>query len=200
MGTEKSSKWYNSIFERSSIDKNSIYAKEPENTHYYPVWQKVIEIIKEKDYRAVLDIGCGPGHFGKLCLKNKIGYLGWDFSETAIRMAKKLNKGDEYRFRVCKDVTTMDNITFPAVVTMTEVLEHITKDIPLLNRIFCKLLIITLPSYDYISHVRYFKKEQDIISRYGDVVPIENIYPIMVGSSNIIYVVVVDYEKLRKNI
>ena len=197
MGTEKNKHWYNRVYEASSKDKKSTYMSQPEKTYYYETWRKVVEIIQAKGYRAVLDIGCGPGHFGKMCLKNKIGYLGWDFSETAIRMAKKMNPGEEYRFKVCADITTLKDITFPGVVTMTEVLEHIEKDIKVLNAIFCKLLIVTVPSYDYRSHVRFFPTEEDVRKRYEEVIPIEAIYQVPISPKNTIFIIVADYEKAK---
>jgi len=195
MGSEKSKSWYDSAYQQNIEKKGSTYMKSPGETHYIKVWEKVIEIIKKKNKIAVLDIGCGPGQFGKLCLANKLGYIGWDFSETAIQMAHKMNPNDKFRFKVCSDITKMPDITFPAVITMLEVLEHINYDIKVLNRIFCKVLIFSVPNYDYRSHVRHFESEQEVRDRYGEVVPIEEIIPVNVGGEHIIYIVVADYEK-----
>ncbi|MFA5419975.1 MAG: class I SAM-dependent methyltransferase [Bacteroidales bacterium] len=194
MGTEKSKKWYDDAYHANVIKLGATYMKEPESTHYYPMWCKVIQIIKESGYKAILDLGCGPGQFGKLCLKESLGYLGWDFSDTAIEMAKKLNPENNFRFKVCGDLTKMDNITFPSVVTCLETLEHIEKDIKVLNSIFCKLLIFSVPNYDYRSHVRYFPTEKDVIERYGPVVPISDIAVVKTSPNHVIYIVVAKYE------
>ena len=199
MGEEKSKAWYNTAYQADIVKKGSTYMKLLSQTHYIKVWEKVIEVINQKNYRAVLDIGCGPGQFGKLCLDRRIGYLGWDFSDKAIKMAQKMNPGHENRFKICGDIQKMEHITFPGAITMCEVLEHITYDIHVLNRIFCKLLIFTVPNYDYKSHVRHFVSEHQIRARYAEVVPIDEIIPIETEGKHVIYIVIIDYEKSRNN-
>jgi SAM-dependent methyltransferase len=192
MGKERSKEWYDAIYQ-DNTQKSGTYSQEPEKSQYYQVWQKTIDIIKEKNLSAVLDIGCGPGQFGKLCIKNKLGYLGWDFSKTAIEMAKRLNPNNTLQFKVCSDLLTMRDITFPQVITMIEVLEHIDKDILLLNKLFCKTLIISVPDYNNAGHVRWFRSEEEIRARYGEVIPIEKIIPIR-SKLHTIFIIVATYE------
>lgn len=71
-------------------------------SHIWPGWEKVLEIIQNKEIEGVLDIGCGNGRFGEFVLKNhsqakthdpKLIYTGIDSNEFLLKQAEeKLGK------------------------------------------------------------------------------------------------------------
>lgn len=92
----------------------------------------------------VMELGCGPGHIGKLIPK----YYGVDWSEVALEMAKKNNPHGEFTLL---DVATQrvpypDN--FVHTVLMTEIIEHIEDYSHLLSeakRLARQRIVITVP-------------------------------------------------------
>lgn len=162
MGEIKPSTWYDGHYKLHQI-QNSEYMKEPEESFYYPVWEKVIDMITTS---GVLDLGCGPGQFGKLCLQKGFSYRGVDFSPRAIEMAGIMTGRPEL-FQV-GDVMTFKNYSKDVTVVSLEVLEHLLADTGLLYRIPSGTpVIFSVPNYDYKSHVRFFKTEKEVMDRYN---------------------------------
>ena len=179
MGEEKDADFYNSVYNHSEK-----YKRRPELIdYYYDVWCEGINQIKNhvSQPKHIIDLGCGPGHFASLLalyLDTLEKYEGYDFSETAINMAKSLvGKDDRFNFYQ-QELREFD---FPKnkdlVVTMFEFLEHISFDLKLISKIPAGTWIVfSVPSFDSEGHVRWFNSLQEVKNRYEPLMSIENIY------------------------
>lgn len=179
---EQTNKWYDEAYRVSQE-----YKKEPEDSRYYPVWDKALSLINGE---RVIDFGCGSGQFAKLLLNNgKCFMCGIDFSGFAISIAYTLNPEHKQKF-IVGDI--LKDLCIPEydLVVCFEVLEHIAQDLEAIKKIDSgKRFIFSVPNYDYQSHVRKFNSEVEIIKRYSDLVDIKHIYRCRMHDKNIIYLV-----------
>lgn len=168
----KDSSFYNQIY-RSYLDKYSL--DRLEESAYFSLWKKAVDMIGEKD--VVLELGCGPGLFAYLALEHGIDYrLGLDFSQEAIDQARKNNPdyGDHFKVRDITKTTPKAYRKMDVVVCL-EVLEHIEDDIDVVKTIPGGMKVIfSVPDYDSESHVRRFKRFKKVRRRYGDLIKIES--------------------------
>src|SRR3989304_2872934 len=90
---EQQVKWYDDAY-KVSLE----YQKEPEDSRYYPIWNKALSLINDE---RIIDLGCGSGQFAKLLLNHGKDFIcGIDFSREAISMAQELNPGYKQKFIV----------------------------------------------------------------------------------------------------
>ena len=68
--------------------KDTDYLGPPGESRFYNLWKCILDNYLDKPCR-ILDVGCGPGQFGRMCVKRKHKYVGIDFSKVAIRICKK---------------------------------------------------------------------------------------------------------------
>ncbi len=78
----KNSSFYDDRF--SKVDK---YLVSPRDSPYYPLWRAVLDNLEPRC--SILDVGCGPGQFAKLCVEEGHPYVGIDFSQVAIEQGGK---------------------------------------------------------------------------------------------------------------
>jgi len=118
---EKEAGWYDDLFSRSSgFDR----ARPP----WLPVWQYIASKIPPNS--SVLDFGCGPGHLAAILTARKIKYHGVDFSEAALKKARKRAPKTTFSIgNLPSCVKTEYEKHRPTVVVFSEVLEHIKKDV-----------------------------------------------------------------------
>ena len=132
----------------------------------------------------IIDLGCGIGYFAKLLYeKGYRKYTGIDFSSKVIEIAKKQVPNFDF---ICSNLLDkkLDKIyKNNEVFTILETLEHIEKDIKVLNRISKgSIIIISVPNKDYISHVRFFKCSSEVVKRYNDLIEFDTIKTIETNS------------------
>lgn len=147
------------------------YSKSP----YYEMWKSIIPNIK-----SIADFGCGVGQFAEMCLDNDILYsYGVDFSKVAIDECHRLETLDFYYDNLYnKHVYTIYNYE---TAVFLETLEHITFDLDVIRHVpKGKKIVISVPNWDSLSHVRYFQSSVTAIGRYKDLIHIEkcDIFPI----------------------
>jgi len=196
MGQELNSDFYNSVFKDGGSEQT--YFRHYSDTPWYPVWTHIITYIKSNQFQNILDLGCGPGQFSRY-LKDSlpnIKYTGFDFSEIAIDMAKKLTP--EFSFQV-EDAVTFDysSIVYDLVIA-TEFFEHIEGDLDILKKIKSgTTILITLPNMDSEGHVRFLSKDDftarhDIKERYSDYCEILDIFhfPYAANPENADYLII----------
>lgn len=154
--------WYDDVYSGEPDEYVTHYSQ----SRYLPVWESICERILPGN--AVLEVGCGPAQLAEMMLERGIGgYVGFDFSPAAIVLAKKhlpaqgLEVGDA---RTTDLFTTVDYDT----IVCTEVLEHITDDLAVVERFpKGKQVLATVPNFDYETHVRFFKDVDEVRARYG---------------------------------
>jgi SAM-dependent methyltransferase len=167
---EENCHYYNDMYTSSTNYKLSA----EEIVNYAVAWNYATDIILNNNIKLVIDIGCGPGHFPEIIKKKcNINYIGIDFSETAISMAKEKIFDTNYTFIVAdalqidyKKMCEKYNVN-EVLITSFEFLEHIEKDIDIINKLpmgynFC----FSVPNYKSIGHVRIFNNTNEIVKRY----------------------------------
>jgi SAM-dependent methyltransferase len=184
---EVSKSYYDDVYRHSKK-----YESEAGKSIYLPVWEAINDVIDHHGYMRIVDFGCGPGQFAEYILQHhqQIEYTGIDFSEVAISAARKrcpqaiFIEGDLLQSGI---FLTWDY----DIAILLEVLEHIEKDITLLEKIPRKTLIIaSVPNFDAFGHVRIFKGVDDVKKRYEPVVSNLKIKPIHIGESSTIFLLV----------
>lgn len=139
------------------------------------VWRYIIRNWLGAGLR-ILDVGCGDGPFGRLCIDLGCSYVGVDISSVAIENAKKLVPEAKFHcadMRVNRSLVTEGDYE---VIVFLEFLEHIEKDREVLMEIPSgKTVLFSVPTFWSKEHVRIYETEQDIIDRYQDLLEIQHI-------------------------
>ena len=161
---EKDSEWYDASFEKADHWKWHYSL-----SHYYFLWTVISDRIIREGIDSILEIGCGSGQLACLIREKGIKkYHGFDFSSKRIAQAKKVCP--EFDFSV-QDAFKTDIFTtydYNAVIC-TEFLEHVERDIAVLNRIRSGTNFYgAVPNFPFTSHVRHFKSEGEVVARYEE--------------------------------
>lgn len=175
MGTYKDASYYNKVYNSGGAGKH--YRLPIKESKYYDMWIKVRNMLEEIKHPKVMsrnyiiELGCGVGQFCEM-LHGAYPYLGMDFSERAIEFAQTKKIG---RFMV-RDIETQSIGGAYEVVICLETLEHLQDDIAVLAKIKSGTHVIcSVPDFDYESHVRFFRKSDDVVTRYEGEITIEKI-------------------------
>ena len=160
---EKDADFYNEAFSIKDHYKN-IYYKSP----YYFIWTVIIDrlIYQEITLPQILELGCGTGQLAKYFQESGVKkYIGVDFSKVGIKLAMDTCIGYDF---ICQDLFDFDfsKVKYDTIICC-ETLEHIENDIWLIKQVMPGTRFIgSVPDFAYISHVRYFKNEKEVIDRY----------------------------------
>jgi 2-polyprenyl-3-methyl-5-hydroxy-6-metoxy-1,4-benzoquinol methylase len=176
MGREYKSDYYDSVY--STGGWNNTYFKSYKDIEYFYAWLKAIYMLESKDRNvSILDIGCGPGQFAQMLFDRGFkNYIGFDFSNQAISMAKERNQSMADRFFEANAFETELVKLDVDVYTCFEVLEHINDDLKLISRLSPgKELLASVPNYDSKGHVRHFAGIIEVYTRYSQVIDIQDI-------------------------
>jgi SAM-dependent methyltransferase len=140
------------------------------------LYQKVCRELATLPGQSVLEVGCGTGEFAH-CLMDTLSreYRGFDFSEVAVRMACARTKHEECFFVADARRSISYEEPYDTIVCL-EVLEHIELDLDVIANwnSGCDC-VCSVPNFDYPTHVRWFRQEADIVSRYGHLISIRKI-------------------------
>ncbi len=179
---ERQAQWYDEFY-KGSLE----YKKEPKDSIYRHVWDKALFLIHDE---KVVDLGCGSGQFAKLLLNNgKTFVCGIDFSSEAIAIAQKLNPEHKEKFIVGNLLGTLNLPEYDLAVCF-EVLEHIVKDLDVINKIEPgSRFIFSVPNFNDQAHVRKFNSETQIIKRYSELIDIYQIFRLKTKRNNTIFLV-----------
>lgn len=139
----------------------------------------------------ILEIGCGVGQFANMLFDCGFSnYTGFDYAVEAIARAKANNPEHADRFFAENAFQTRLMEEKYGLVISFEVLEHIQKDLEVLNRIRPGTkMLVSVPNFDDPYHVRYFPSEKDVRERYGQVMRIFDIFVSMLNQVNCLYYV-----------
>ena len=162
VGAERPAEWYDEKF-ATTRDYHSAYPDSP----YYFLWSVIVDRIRRAGLRRVLEIGCGTGQLAAYLLDQGIdSYVGIDFSQKAVEYARR--NAPHARFEVDDARTSDIYAEAHDVLICTEVLEHITKDLTVVERFRPGTrCIFSVPSYDSAGHARFFGDKADVAERYG---------------------------------
>ncbi|MFP3886606.1 methyltransferase domain-containing protein [Priestia filamentosa] len=184
---DKDSLFYDDVYKQGG--HNQMYHKHYKQSIYYPIWTKTIDLLDETANAEIIDIGCGVGQFANLLFDHGfLQYKGLDFSTEAIAVAKEVNPTFEEKFVVDNAYTTNVFSEPYNVVILFEVLEHLAGDIEVIDKIRTGTnVLLSVPNFDSVSHVRYFKSEQEIRERYSKLLDIKNIHTFKISAQNKIF-------------
>jgi len=162
-----SAAYYDAVFTDSPK-----YAQPGESCEYAPIWQRVVDILRDKGATSILDLGCGPGQFAEFVAAQlpSVQYTGLDFSNVAISRARQ--RCPNYLFER-RELPTTNLGDLPAfdIVICTEVLEHVENDREILAVLPAGTIIVaSVPNFDSFGHVRLFRSEEEVRERYGNVI------------------------------
>lgn len=159
-----SADWYDQHY-RLALDS---YDSHYRDSVYLQVWEAIAGRL---DHRTtILEIGCGTGQLAQLLFDRGIQqYLGFDFSEFAVGLARKRVPEADVQVADARTTPLVDQTTYD-VALCTEVLEHLDDDLALLRRIRGGARVLaTVPNFDSISHLRFFMTEGELHERYAQV-------------------------------
>lgn len=168
MGSQQPDSYYDRVYNVSFLYQNK-YQHSP----YWPMWALFGRIIASfTPPIEIIDLGCGPGQFAQFLSTSfsNIHYTGFDFSQSAIDIAKGRNLPDEYYF-IKEDFFSININSIlgkhQTIITAFEVLEHLDNDIALLNSIPpATVTLFSVPSFNDQAHVRHFKNSTEVFTRY----------------------------------
>jgi SAM-dependent methyltransferase len=165
-GTEADADWYDESFESA---RGEHYQRPYWELNWYAALSVVADRIMQRDDPRVLDMGCGPAPLaGILRHAGLKHYTGFDFSRARLDFAQA--RYPEYEFILADAYTTdlFETVDYNVVVG-TEFLEHLDRDVFVLDRVRPGALVLcNVPDYGSASHVRHFKSEEEVEARYGE--------------------------------
>ena len=158
---EKKNNWYENYY--SQFEFTQHYA----SSLYYFMYSILADRIVHK-VSSILDIGCGSGYLASVLFQlNFTQYVGFDFSHKQLDAARKRCPEQKYYYADAYKTNLFYTVEYEAVAC-TEFLEHVEKDLDIIRRIpKGKIFFGSVPSFDFESHVRYFKTSGEVENRYA---------------------------------
>jgi trans-aconitate methyltransferase len=183
---ELGSDHYNKVY-KSGGNKQVYFLDADQVPVYSRLWSIVAEEVR--DCQEVVDLGCGPGHFPQMMRQKGIAvpYRGYDFSDVALDQARQKNLEDcEFHQANLYEIGNIEASTFVCL----EVLEHIEKDIELLESTVPTgaTLFFSVPNYTSSGHVRVFKDTQEVADRYSGLFELSHRETITFGGQHKIFI------------
>ncbi len=162
-GAEKGPEWYDASFENSDR-----WRRHYSETNYYFLWSVIVDRMIRAGVESILEVGCGTGQLACLIRDKGISrYHGFDFSRKRIEQAKRVCPEFVFSRQDAFQTDLFTTFDYDAVIC-TEFLEHVEGDIEVLNRIRSGARFYgSVPNFPFPSHVRHFKSEKEVLSRYG---------------------------------
>ena len=171
----KGSEWFNDAYKNTRE-----YQVHYTESYYYFLWTVLLDRIKRAKVKSIIDLGCGPGQFASLLFDNGIeSYLGVDFSEEAIKLAKSFCPEFDFKVLDLRKSELLSTYQYDCVVTM-EFLEHVEFDLNVLEQIKSGTKVFaTVPNFPYVSHVRHFENVNEVNKRYKHLFAELSVYPFL---------------------
>lgn len=162
MGEYKEPEWYDDHYRQHKKPSELLTAL------HETCARKIIEAAPA----LVLDYGCGPGWFEQTLYRCGFDcfYEGCDTSGVAIKEARRNRARSSSLFLHGRTFATRLAPACPHhLFTFLEVLEHLEDDRLVFGHVVPRgaQVLLTVPTFDSTSHVRWFKETDDLAARYG---------------------------------
>jgi SAM-dependent methyltransferase len=142
----------------------------------YRLYRKVCERLDGAPRQQILEVGCGTGAFAHCVMETSPrSYRGFDFSEVAVQKARaRTGCHDCFFVGDARHATSYEGL-YHTIVCL-EVLEHIERDLDVIAHWrSASECICSVPNFEYPTHVRWFRDEEEILSRYQHLISIREI-------------------------
>lgn len=175
-----------------SVEKGAEYYNTPApsdlslNIYWKNLYNEAINLLPSDVNTAIADLGCGHGFFAKILYERGYRrYWGVDFSSVRIENARIAVPQFDFIVGNLYDDSIQKRFVDYDVFVLLETLEHLKKDIEVLEAIpKHKKIILSVPSVGGIGHVRRFKTSQLILLRYNALIDFTMIWSLSKGSTN----------------
>lgn len=140
---------------------------------YVPLYKKVVSLIPQPpSCPPIMDLGCGVGYLSQILRKRGYqNYTGIDFSEKMIEYSKIRSPRYEFILMNLYDEKLRETIRNHRLFIITETLEHLYRDLEVLEKIPKRSVIVgSVPNSDSSGHVRVFKSISEVVRRYDCIV------------------------------
>ena len=163
------------MIDKTRLDYNIIASHFSDKRKF--LWKDIrqfLKLVEPKD--KVLDVGCGNGRLYQALKDKKIDYLGIDFSEELIKIARKKNPSAKFRIADVTKQNTWKNLKDLDVCFCIAILHHIPTNklrLKMLQNIYKTLknsgfLFLTVWNMYQAKYQKYFKnkKQKDLFIPY----------------------------------
>ena len=142
---------------------------------YAPLFRAMLGLVAASGATSVLEVGCGSGLFAELLLRDSaVAYRGFDFSPAGVALARA--RVPQGAFFVGNALSAECYRGEYGCVVCAEVLEHIHDDLDVVALWPSgTAFVCSVPNFDYPTHVRHFRDEQEVRERYGTALNIRSI-------------------------
>jgi len=149
------------------------YLKKRMFERYTPLYLNVASLLPPpKSCPTIIDLGCGVGYFAKILYGlGYLDYIGLDFSEDILNLAKKHMPHYSYIKANLYSKKARIIISNNSLFTMIETLEHISEDVDVIKSMPKQSTIIgSVPSSQSAGHVRVFSGPSAVVARYEKII------------------------------
>lgn len=160
---EKGPEWYDNAFKAVAH-----WSRHYSESRYYFLWTVIADRIVREKASSLLEIGCGTGQLATLLRDKGIPrYHGFDFAPKRIEQARKACPEFLFTVENAFETRLFETGDYDAVIC-TEFLEHVERDIDVINRVRPGTLFYgTVPNFPFTSHVRHFQGPEEVTARYA---------------------------------
>lgn len=142
---------------------------------YAALFRAMLGLIARRGSTSVLEVGCGSGLFAEMLIRQAgVAYRGFDFSPAGVAHARA--RLPEATLSVGDALSPESYAGTYDCIVCSEVLEHIPGDLDAValwpSGTFC---VCSVPNFDYPTHVRLFRTEQQVRERYGQALDIQTV-------------------------
>lgn len=163
-----------------TFDADDYWRRHYTGVHDYCCWTVIIDRLRSRGVRRLLEIGCGTGQLASGLRDAGIleDYCGFDFS--AHRVGQARTACPQWRFELADAFATDLFTTFDYDSALsTEFLEHVEGDLEVLGKLRRGTRFIgTVPNFPFVSHVRHFADATAVAARYGPLFDALNVVPV----------------------
>lgn len=170
MGEPKPAAWYDEAYRTDANLRADL-----ESSTFGPLWREIERRVPPRAF--VFEIGCGAGQLAEFLIPKAAHYAGYDWSEVAVAEARRRVPeihGEVRVLSVEEQIGTAVEMSarcplFRVTVVACEVFEHLAGDLDLraIEAHAGAVFLVSLPSRDSESHVRWFESEDAVRDRYG---------------------------------